>query len=101
MVADRTQFSEEGVGIRTTHGLGPGSTCLEDEWGPAEQAVGVSVGVGVIFGEAGLVNLEVYSSWRNNMRQAILVESLFNPIDIQVRWHLGENSVTRTDRTKV
>jgi len=57
MVADGTQFTEEGLGVRTVRGLGPGSSCLEDEWGPAEQAVGVGEGVGVVFGEAGLVNL--------------------------------------------
>jgi len=54
-----TQLPEEGLGVRTVHGLGPGSSCFEDEWGPAEQAIGVSVGVGVIFGEAGQVNFEV------------------------------------------
>jgi len=60
MVANRAQFTAEGLGVRTARGLGPGGACLEDKWCPAEQAVGIGegVGVGVVFGEGGEVNLD-------------------------------------------
>ena len=59
MVVDRTQFPNKGLGIRTVASFGPGSSCLEDEWGPTEQAICVSIGIRIMFGEAGLVDLEV------------------------------------------
>jgi len=53
------------LGIGTVLALGPGRAGLDDEGLAAEQAVGVGVGVGIVFGEAGLVDL---GGWRSEGR---------------------------------
>jgi len=90
MVADRAQFAAEGLGERAARGLGPGSACLEHKWRPAEQAVGVSEGVGVVFGEPGQARGEGGLGARLSlgvveMGPALFEEGQFDAVDVQVR----------------
>jgi hypothetical protein len=73
MAVDGAQLATEGLGIRATLALGPGRAGLEDEGLVAEQAVGVGVGVGIVFGETGLVDIvlglvRLRRGWRNEGR---------------------------------